>query len=427
MAAAQARAAAALLALGSGQNLAAALATAARGPYGRAGDPALTQELVYGVTRWLGRLRALLSELAEGKRIEDALQALLCVALYQLVYTTAAQHTVVDQAVKAVKQMSLERAAGLVNALLRKFLRQRDALLVSADRNESARWSYPQWWIEKLRGQYPLAWEGMLLAGNQRPPLTLRVNRRQISRDGYRENLETAGLAARAVGEDGITLQRPQAVETLPGFAQGWFSVQDLGAQYAAPLLDCRDGMRVLDACAAPGGKSTHLLERNSIELTALDSDISRLARLDENLSRLGLHARVLCGDAAGPETWWDGRAFDRILADVPCSGSGVVRRHPDIKWLRRVTDLPELAASQRAIADALWPLLARGGKMLYATCSVFEEENEHAVTEFISRHSDACRIAFTLPGESRGQLLPAMPEAAQNHDGFYYALIQKT
>jgi 16S rRNA (cytosine967-C5)-methyltransferase len=249
----------------------------------------------------------------------------------------------------------------------------------------------------------------------------LRVNARKTTSAAYQVQLAAAEISARQVDPDALLLERAFGVERLPGFAEGAVSVQDAGAQYAARLLDVHEGIRVLDACAAPGGKTVHLLELADIELLALDKDEQRLLRVRENLQREGLQADVVCGDAALPQQWWDGRLFQRILADVPCSASGVVRRHPDIKWLRRPEDIAGFAAQQAEILEALWPLLARDGKLLYATCSVFTRENTAVLQDFLQKHDDAVRIGLSLPGMLDGQLLPN-----DEHDGFFYALLQK-
>jgi 16S rRNA (cytosine967-C5)-methyltransferase len=295
-----------------------------------------------------------------------------------------------------------------------------------------ARWSYPGWWIDRVRNEYPADWETILEAGNERPPLALRVNRRETTRDALLARFTTAGVAATPAGEAGVIVDPPKPVPQLPGYAEGAFSVQDLGAQLAAPLLRVADGMRVLDACAAPGGKTTHLAELAAIDLTALDSDGSRLTRVRENLARLRLdetRVRVVAGDAGTPAAWWDGRPFDRMLADVPCTASGVARRHPDGKWLRRESDVGGFAKQQARLLEALWPCLAPGGLMLYATCSVFGDENEAQVAAFMERHAGALRETLTFaPGivDRDGQLLPSLPGACHNQDGFFYALLRK-
>lgn len=383
---------------------------------------ALLQDLSYGTLRHYGPLQAILAKLLQKPPRDESIRCLLLVALYQLAYTHTQPHAVVDHAVRTTQALRKTSAKGLVNAVLRNFLRQSERLLSdAASASEEARFSHPQWWIAKLRHQYPEQWQQILAAGNQHPPMTLRVNRRKTSVDAYLQQLAAAGIAARAVGETGILLERPLAVDKLPGFGAGLVSVQDGGAQLAANLLDVSAGMRVLDACAAPGGKTAHLLEGADVELTALDHDGRRLQKVEQNLRRLGLQAKCVAGDAAQPAQWWDGRKFQRILADVPCSASGVVRRHPDIKWLRRADDIAQFAAQQAQILDALWHCLEQGGKLLYATCSIFAEENRQQVEAFVSRHDDARLLS--LPG-SEALDLQLLPDC--DHDGFYYALLAK-
>jgi len=380
---------------------------------------AVTQDLSYGVLRHYGRLQALLGQLMERRLEDEAVRCLLLAALYQLEYGKASAYAVVDHAVSATAKMNKTWAKGLVNAVLRNFLRRRDALVQAIANDEVARYSYPQWWIDKLRQQYPEAWESILEAGNRHPPMTLRVNRRRIVSAGYLRRLEETGLGARVLGNDAIMLEQPQPVEKLPGFVDGEVSVQDYGAQFAAPLLEASDGMRVLDACCAPGGKTGHVLETAEVAMTAVDSDEFRLARTRSNLDRLGLSARLVVGDAGNPDLWWDGQPFDRILADVPCSASGIVRRHVDIKWLRRESDPKGFAGQQLQILRGLWRTLANGGKLLYVTCSIFHEENQQQIDAFLLEQADARQLP--LPGLRDGQLLPCA-----DHDGFFYALLQK-
>jgi 16S rRNA (cytosine967-C5)-methyltransferase len=310
---------------------------------------------------------------------------------------------------------------------LRNFLRRREELLALANADPVAHWQHPAWWIARLQQDHPAHWETVLAAGNSHPPLCLRVNRRRVTSADYLHQLAAAGIAARALDETAILIEKPLPVERIPGFADGLCSVQDWGAQAAAGLLDVQDGLRVLDACAAPGGKAAHLLESAAIDLTALDADAARAARITGNLKRLGLAATVKVADARDVGAWWDGRYYDRILADVPCSASGVVRRHPDAKWLRRESDIAGFATTQAAIVDALWRTLAPGGKMVYATCSVFAEENGAQVEAFVGRHADARHLpAFeTTPAATTRDAQPHhLPDA--EHDGFYYALLQK-
>jgi 16S rRNA (cytosine967-C5)-methyltransferase len=394
---------------------------------------ALVQELAYGTLRHWGRLDALTRVLAT-KPISDSLLAtLVAVALYQIDHTHAPAFAVVDRAVEAASLLARPQAKGLVNALLRRYLREREALnaqVVSA--SPVARWSYPRWWIGRVEADYPHAWQDILAAGNERPPLTLRVNRRRTSRERVLTDFAAAGVEATAVGSAGIVVT-PRPVGELPGWNDGDFSVQDAGAQLAAPLLDVRDGMRVLDACAAPGGKATHLAELADVELMALDSDAARLVRVDQNFARLqlsGARIRTVTGDAGDPTGWWDGRPFDRVLADVPCTASGIIRRHPDGKWLRRKTDIAGFQAQQRRLLAALWEVVAPGGLFLYATCSVFTDENERQIEAFVATHSDALRESIILPAgcvHVAGQLLPSGRGASHNQDGFFYALLRKS
>jgi 16S rRNA (cytosine967-C5)-methyltransferase len=368
--------------------------------------------------------------LAERPLTDANVEALLWVALYQLIHTGAPAHAVVDAAVRATAQLKRTSARGLTNAILRTFLRRRDALLAEIATDPEARFSYPRWWIDRVFAEYPQRAAAVLEAGNARPTLSLRVNRRRIAREDYLAALHAQGIRAHAIGEAGVVLDETAAVPALPGYADGWFSVQDAGAQLAAPLLGAQDGMRVLDACAAPGGKTTHLAELAALDLVAIDVDATRIERVRDNLARLGLAARLVAADAGKPGLWWDGDAFDRILADVPCTASGIVRRHPDGKWLRRETDIPGFVAQQSRLLDALWPCLKRGGRLLYSTCSIFGAENDDQIVAFLERHRDALRIRLTLPedyGAIDGQLLPAAPGAAHNHDGFFYALLQKS
>ncbi len=385
----------------------------------------LVQDLCYGVLRHLGALDAMLAPQLIKPLRDERLRHLLRVALYQLEHTRAAPHAVVDQAVAACVALHAAPAKGLINAVLRGFLRRRAELVAQSHHDDTGRFSFPQWWVDKVRGQYPAHFAGMLEAGNRHAPLTLRVNTRRVMREEYLTQLAAAGIAAEAFEAQAVVLEKPVPVEKLPGFAQGLVSVQDASAQRAAPLLDVHHGMRVLDACAAPGGKSAHLLELADIQLVALDNDAERLTRVRANLDRLGLRADTVCGDARDPAAWWDGVAFDRILADVPCSASGVTRRHPDIKWLRRPSDVEKFAQTQEAVIDALWRLLAAGGKFLYVTCSVFREENHMQIARFLERHADAQHLPLPpseFVPEHVGQILPDA-----RHDGFYYALLRKT
>ncbi|NOT81456.1 MAG: 16S rRNA (cytosine(967)-C(5))-methyltransferase RsmB [Gallionella sp.] len=382
---------------------------------------AALQDLSYGTLRYFGQLEGLLSLLLHNPLSDERIRYLLLVALYQLQYSKAAQHAVVDHAVKSA-QMQHVKVSGLVNAILRNFLRNQTQLLQQVVQRVEAKHNHPNWWIAELKTQYGAASTAILAAGNQHPPMTLRVNQRRGSTSDYLAKLTEQQITATIIEPNAIQLEKPVGVDKLPRFFDGLVSVQDAGAQYAATLLDVHDGMRVLDACAAPGGKTAHILERATVDLLAVDKDEKRLQRVADNLQRLGLSALLKVGDAAQPDDWWDGKLFDRILADVPCSASGVVRRHPDIKWLRRRTDLAGFAAQQLDMLQALWRVLAQDGKLLYATCSVFQQENEHVIAAFLAQQKDAQRLPISLPDNSSGQLLPN-----DQHDGFFYALLQKT
>ncbi|MBP7489462.1 MAG: 16S rRNA (cytosine(967)-C(5))-methyltransferase RsmB [Azospira sp.] len=411
-------ASAAVAAVQAGRSLTEVLAQQAKGELGP--TRAQAQDLAYGALRRYGWGEAVLAALLQKPLPEPQLQSLLLCALYRLESRPEQSHTVVDQAVAAAATLAKGNFRGVINGVLRSYLRQRPELLARAAGKPSEAWWHPDWWLSRLRRAYPRDWEAIASAGNGQPPMTLRVNLARGSREEYQARLDAAGIAAAPLGSAALLLQKPVPVDALPGFFDGFVSVQDWGAQRAAELLDARAGQRVLDACAAPGGKTAHILERAGVDLLALDVDGLRCRRVEENLSRLGLRAVVRAADARCPDDWWDGRPFDRILADVPCSASGVVRRHPDSKWLRRETDIAQFARVQRQILEVLWPTLAVGGRLLYATCSVFPEENSQQVSAFLARHGDARRIG--IDGADELQLLPG-----SEHDGFYYALLEKT
>lgn len=417
----------------SGRNLTLALPAAlAVFPSATPQQRGAAQDLSYGTLRFYGEIDAYLVRLLEKPLTDDRINALLLVAIYQLLHDKADTFTVVNQAVHAVSQFKRpvpkSWAKGLVNAILRNFLRQKEQLEAAVKSSEVAIYSYPQWWINKLKTQYPSHWQSMLETGNQHPPMTLRLNTQKISADDYLQLLAQQSIDATLLGTQAIILGKPISVEKIPGFMEGNVSVQDYGAQLAAPLLDAAPNMRVLDACCAPGGKTGHILEIADVNMTALDNDEQRLQRVQSNLDRLHLKANLLVGDAAA-SSWWDGQAFDRILADVPCSASGIVRRHVDIKWLRREADIASFTAQQAKILPNLWHMLAKGGKLLYVTCSVFHEENQGQVDKFLQNNADAVQLPFTLPQvqshteitQMNGQLVPS-----NAHDGFFYALLQK-
>ncbi|MCG2585473.1 16S rRNA (cytosine(967)-C(5))-methyltransferase RsmB [Massilia sp. TS11] len=402
------------------QALQVAFGVAAAGPQLRGA----IQDLAYRGARQWGRTQVLIGLMTSKAPEPPLLAALLGVALALLDTPAGASapyeaFTVVDQAVTAANaHPDMAHGKNMVNAVLRRFLREKDSLLAAALREPEAQWNYPRWWIDSLRQAYPRDWEAILAAGNAPPPLTLRVNVRKTTVEAYLATLAAAGLGARQIGPVALRLDKPVPVEQIPGFADGLVSVQDAAAQLAAPLLDVRDGMRVLDACAAPGGKTGHLLELADLELTALDADAKRLTRVQENLDRLGLTARLKAFDAQS-RVWWDGQPFDRILADVPCTASGIVRRHPDIRWLRRKSDTLQLATLSAKILDNLWQMLAPGGKLLFVTCSLWPQESEAQAAAFAVRHQ-AKRLA------APGQLLPSQAPDA-DHDGLFYALFEKS
>jgi 16S rRNA (cytosine967-C5)-methyltransferase len=404
------------------------------------------QDIAYRTLRRLGLADWLIGQLmrkAPPSHVGDVLACALALLADDETTAAYAPHTVVDQAVTAIgARREHAFAKGLVNAVLRNFLRERGRWIDEAQAEPVAVWNYPAWWIDSVRRAWPDDWQRVLSAGNAPGPLTLRVNARRTTVAEYLRTLDANGIAATAIGPQAVMLAAPMPVDRIPGFAQGVVSVQDAGAQRAAHLLAARGGMRVLDACAAPGGKTCHVLELADVDMVALETDASRAARIDENLSRLGLTAKVVIGDAGAPSAWHDGRAFDRILADVPCSASGIVRRHPDVRWLRRATDIPALVAQQRRILDALWPLLAPGGELLYVTCSIFPEEGEEQARWFERAHEDAVRL--DAPGQLMPSCLGAEAElsaplstgtragqlertgADLDHDGFFYARFQK-
>jgi 16S rRNA (cytosine967-C5)-methyltransferase len=382
------------------------------------------QDLAYRTMRGLGRAETLLGLMTTKAPDAPMLAGLIQCALVLLdppAGESAAYEpfTVVDQAVTAAgSHPDFAHAKAMVNAVLRRFLRERAELVATALKQPLAQWNYPQWWIDAMRTAYPRDWEAILAAGNRHPPLTLRVNTRKTSLEDYLRTLEQAGFSAEQLGPSALRLKQATNVSQIPGFHDGLVSVQDAGAQLAAPLLGLEDGMRVLDACAAPGGKSGHILELADVDLTAVDADPQRLARVGDNLGRLGLAATLVAAEAQATD-WWDGRPFDRILADVPCTASGIVRRHPDIRWLRRKTDTRQLTTLSGEILDNLWQMLRADGKLLFVTCSLWPQESEAQAAAFAARHIDAVRL------DAPGQLLPSSG-AGLDHDGLFYALFQK-
>ena len=424
------------------------------------------QALSFHALRWLGRAEALRQQLAKKPPPPEA-DALLCVVL-ALIWREKdapyAPHTLVDQAVEAAKRdVATAHQASFINGCLRRFLRERDALVARTDANPQAVWNHPQWWVDQLRKDHPEHWQAILRANNAKAPLVLRINTLKTTVDQYIRALAAIDIVAFAVGEYGVMLAQAQSVPLLPGYADGLFSVQDAAAQLAAPLLladlltdsltdlltdvSATDSgpLNLLDACAAPGGKTAHLLEllgaassasgprsesskSGAATVTAIDIDAQRCKTVTSNLARLGLVANVLVGDAAQPSNWWDGRLFDGILLDAPCTASGIVRRHPDVRWLRRPSDIVQLASTQAALLNTLWPLLKPGGYLVYCTCSVFKAEGVSQAQTFLANHSDA--VLMASPGHLLPQSSPLGADFPDNllreHDGFYYARFKK-
>lgn len=389
------------------------------------------QALAFHAWRQMGRAAALRDRLVQ-RPPPPGVDAMLCLTLaliwdpQQALYE---EFTLVNQAVEALKRVASGRAhANFVNACLRRFLRERAQLIAATDADPQARWNHPLWWVQRVQREYPDHWQGVLLASNNQAPLTLRVNLRRSTVADYMRRLQVAGIKAAAGQGAVIVLEKAVPVVQLPGFAQGLFAVQDAAAQLAAPLL--LEGLgtqpRVLDACAAPGGKTAHLLELADAQVLAIDKDAQRLEKIYANLQRLGLHAQVRQGDAAHPKTWWDGLLFDGILLDAPCTASGIVRRHPDVRWLRREEDIAQLARLQAQILRALWPLLRPGGRMVYCTCSLFKAEGAEQIARFLPTQSDARALVapgHVLPGDAAQGLYDNL---GYDHDGFFYALLEK-
>ena len=400
------------------------------------------QALLFQVLRQLGRAQALRAELAP-RTPPPRVNALLCTALALAWDESQAPYppfTLVNQAVEAAKRGPAQRQAAFINACLRRFLRERDALVARTDAQPQALWNHPQWWIARLQQDHPADWQQILAANNRHAPMTLRVNTLQATVAQYQQLLSSQQMDARPVGESGLELAQPQPVQALPVFAQGQVSVQDAAAQMAAPLLlqglDLTQPLRVLDACAAPGGKTAHLLEYAGVgaplQVTALEIDAERSERIHETLARVGVQAKVVVADASRPDQWWQqasgGAQFDAILLDAPCTASGIVRRHPDVRWLRRDSDIAQLAAIQSRLLDTLWPLLRAGGRMLYCTCSVFKAEGDLQVKAFLARNTQARLLpspGHLIPGNA-AQTAAVPDNEPGDHDGFFYALLEK-
>ncbi len=414
-----------------GRSLTAALNTIAELEDPR--DNALVQEICYGALRRLSRLEAFCELLVSQplKAADRDVESLILVGLYQLDAMRIPRHAVVSSTVDATRALGKPRTAGLVNAVLRRFLREQQALEARINKRQEAKWWLPLWLLKRLRADWPEHWQSIVEAGNDRPPMFLRVNLGKVSRADYAARLAADGIAARPapLAATGLLLDKPISAEQLPGFDEGLVSIQDANAQLAARLLDPQAGELVLDACAAPGGKTAHLLEHsgNKADVTAIDIDPERLSRVRENLDRLDLHANIEQGDAARPDGAWANRSYRRILLDLPCSATGVIRRHPDIKWLRRDTDIEQLAGIQAQILTACWERLEPGGTLLYVTCSLLSQENEKRIVKFLDRHPDATEIDIAadwgIKRKHGRQILPAADEG----DGFFYAKLQKS
>lgn len=395
-------------------------------------DRGLAQDLAFGTARWQPRLQLLLDQLLQKpfKAADRDVEALLLIGLYQLLHSRVPDHAAIGETVACVDKLKKSSLKGLSNAVLRRAQREHEALLTALDRDPVLHTAHPRWLQKRLKADWAEHWQAICAANNEHPPLILRVNRRHGSRDAYLAELSAAGIDAEACpfSIDGIRLLQPCDVTTLPGFAVGRVSVQDEAAQLAAGLLDLAPGQRVLDACAAPGGKTCHLLEAQPglSEVIALDLEPARLARVQENLNRLQLQATLIAADGRDVTSWWDGKPFQRILLDAPCSATGVIRRHPDIKLTRQPEDISALAKLQSELLDALWPTLEVGGVLLYATCSVLPEENRDNIAAFLQRTPGARELdiagQFGLKQTHGRQLLPQ----ADGHDGFYYAKLIK-
>lgn len=406
-------------------------------------DPTLSAQergflrsLCFDSIRWYLRLNALLQRLLArpGQKLHPQVHALAIVGLCQLLYSQTPVHAAVGETVNAARLLNQQRAAGFVNALLRRFLRERDALMSEVDLIESARTAHPTWLIDQLAHDWPDEYAAILNANNERPPFWIRVNTRRISGADYRGQLDQAQIPVLAslFQHEMLCLERAVDVHALPGFAQGLVSIQDAAAQLAARLMRPKPGERLLDACCAPGGKTGHLLELQPelAELVAVDSSAQRLERVHENLQRLGLEATVIEGDASEPERWWDGRRFDRILLDVPCSATGVIRRHPDIKLLRRAQDIAPLALRQAALLRTNWAMLKPGGRLVYASCSALRAETTSVVGDFLANTNDAHEVTRSaiesLGFEAQAEVGYRIAAGSQNMDGFYYAVVEK-
>jgi len=381
------------------------------------------KDMVYGAIRNLGRSNFYINKLVKNKIENRCLEALLHIVLFQITHERSNIFTLVNEAVDAAKKIDHKKSA-FINAVLRNFLRNKDNLQQELNNNESAVYSYPNWWIEKVKKQYPKNWKDILVIGNQRPPLALRINLKKTDVNKYSILLNNHGIGHTLVGSECLIINKPLGVDKIPGFLEGKVSVQDFGAQLAARLLDLKNNQKVLDACSAPGGKACHMLELNSIELLAIESDKKRTIKIQENIDRQGLKATILNEKLCSQNEWWDKKFFDRILLDVPCSASGIVRRHVDIKWLRRINDFKSFGDNQLSLLRSAWPMLKENGKLLYVTCSIFEEENRDVIEKFKLGLDNVSELNINFPSNIvhiKNQILPS-----DNHDGLFYALLQK-
>lgn len=395
-------------------------------------DRGLTQDLAFGTARWQPRLDALAERLLQKpfKAADADVHALLLVGLYQLLYTRIPAHAAIGETVGCADKLKKPWAKALLNAVLRRAQRESDAILAELERDPVVRTAHPRWLQKSLKAFWPQHWEAICAANNAHPPMILRINRRHHDRDAYLSLLAEQGVAAQTCvySRDGIVLAEACDVRGLPGFAEGWVSVQDEAAQLAAELLDLAPGQRVLDACCAPGGKTCHILEAEPAlaGVVAVDLEEKRLVRVRENLQRLGLHAELIAADGRDTQAWWDGQPFQRILLDAPCSATGVIRRHPDIKLTRQPDDIQALAILQGQLLDALWPTLDVGGVLLYATCSTLPTENTEVIEAFLARTPGARELDLATPAgikQTHGRQLLAQEGG---HDGFYYAKLIK-
>ncbi|EKO3392406.1 16S rRNA (cytosine(967)-C(5))-methyltransferase RsmB [Vibrio fluvialis] len=407
-----------------GQSLSMALPAAQQNIRPR--DHALLQEICYGALRYLPRLESIANALMDNplKGKQRVFHHLILVGIYQLSFMRIPAHAAVGETVEGAQDLKGPRLRGLINAVLRNYQRNQEQLDAQAVSHNAGKYSHPSWLLKLLQNAYPQQWEAIVEANNSKAPMWLRVNHQHHDRDAYQTllNNENIDSSVHSQAEDALKLAAPCDVTKLPGFEKGWVSVQDAAAQLSLHYLQPQDGELILDCCAAPGGKTAHILERTQgSEVVAIDCDDTRLKRVHDNLKRLNLSAKVVCGDARYPQEWWQGSQFDRILLDAPCSATGVIRRHPDIKWLRRAEDIAALAELQREILDAMWQQLKPGGTLVYATCSITPQENVLQVKDFLARTSDAQLVGSELDNPGR-QILPG----EEDMDGFYYAVLTK-